>query len=298
MRLSIQVILTLALMLLLTSSVMAAPLVSIVFSANNCGNIAPCPVCGNKALGGLARRATAFDGIRKNQTADSRTVFIAGPYEFLDEDNSAAPADAAWPALSKAFNLLGYTSGCVSPAEAKEFADRGLSIPSNWKVLGKDVQSQVLETPNGKIGLVFFPVLNKHEATPSPETIDSIVKEAKRLKPTVKLLVGVSGWGVYNESVFLDSALPVLDVLLGGGEGAGFAAKPSTNSRTLWMHSYTKGKAVYALDILAWPTATGFTGEPGTQYASRAILLDMSYAQDPAMEGLFKDITPPQDNPK
>lgn len=276
---------------------MADPLVSIVFSSNNGGNIIPCPVCGNKALGGLSRRATAFENIRKS-TATGVAVFIGGPYEFLASDDSNAPPEEAWPVLPKAFDLLGYSSGCVSPAEVKAMADRGLSLPPNWRELGKDVRSQILETPHGKIGLIFFPVLAKPDAEPSPDTIDKIAKEAKKLRPSVQLVVGVSGWGLTNERVYLEKASPVLDVLLGGGDGPGFSAMPSGDSKTLWMRSYTKGKALYVLDVLAWPTVRGFSWEPGRQYDTRVMLLDASYAPNPAMDELLKGVAPAQGSPR
>jgi hypothetical protein len=298
MRLLIQSILVFTLMPMLASAAQAEPLVSIVFSANNGGNITPCPVCGNKALGGLARRATAFENIRKSSAASGKAVFIGGPYEFLTADTSDAPTDAVWSALPKAFERLGYSSGCVSPSEAKALADRGLSLPPNWRALGKDVQSQILETPNGKIGLVFFPVLNTANAEPSPETIDMIVREAKKLKPSAKLLVGISGWGVSNEGIYLDKAPPVLDVLLGSADGVGFSAKPSPDSKTLWMRSYTKGKALYVLDLLAWPSSTAFSWEPGSNYNSQALLLDTTFASDQAMDELLQVVAPQSEKTK
>jgi hypothetical protein len=292
MRPVIHMLLSLALAPWLAGAAMAEPVVTIVFSANNQGFFAPCPVCGNNALGGLARRATAFEDIRKNQAAAKRTVFIAGPYELLSADTPPPPAQNVWPALSKAFARLNYSAGCVSPAEAKALADQGLPLPPGWQTLGKEVLSQVIETPGGNIGVLFFPAVSVPEAGPSPEVMAKIAREAKKLRPSVKLLVGVSSWGVYAERIYLEKAGPVLDVLLGGGDGVGFSARPAAGGRTVWMHSYSQGKAVYELNVLAWPGGAGFAWEPETRFTSRAILLDQTLAPEPEMEALFAGLAP------
>jgi hypothetical protein len=112
---------------------------------------------------------------------------------------------------------------------------------------------------------------------------------------------------VQTESDFLEGELkfdgqksekPELDVLLGSGSGVGFSAKPAQNGRVLWMHTYTKGKAVYSIDLLAWPgdrTDRAFKWEKDANFTSQAVVLDETYAPTPAMEQLLHGIPDPGD---
>lgn len=220
----------------------------------------------------------------------NRTVFIAGAYEFVSDDGDQ-PDPRAWAPLIQAFERLKYSTGCLSPDEAKAMADHGVKPPANWLTLsGKDVQTAVLETPNGKIGVVFFPMLKNPKLNPSDEMIQKIDKEVAKLRQTVSLVTGVSPWGVESEDHFLKTAKTLPDVLLGSGPGVGFSAKPTIGGRVLWMHSYSKGKAIYSADILQWPTAKGFKWELGTSFTTQAIILDDTNRPDPEMDALFTGV--------
>jgi hypothetical protein len=107
--------------------------------------------------------------------------------------------------------------------------------------------------------------------------------------------VGVSPWGVLGESEYLENAKPVLDILLGSGSGVGFSGKPSANGRTLWMHTYNKGKAVYAVDVLSWPGSKDFKWEAGSTFTSQAVILDDTFTPAPEIEALFKGVPDPND---
>ena len=181
--------------------------------------------------------------------------------------------------------------GSLTPVEAKALAEHDVAPPANWLTLSdKDVQTTVLEKSGAKIGVVFFPMLKNPKAQPGDDMIQKIDKEVAKLRPTVSLVVGVSPWGVESEAYFLERAKTVPDVLLGSGPGVGFAAKPAQNGRTLWVHTYNKGKAIYSLDVLQWPTTKGFKWELGTGFTTQAIILDETYPADPAMESLFEGV--------
>jgi hypothetical protein len=240
-----------------------------------------------------------FDKIRQDQDAKSRTVFIAGAYEFLADDGEDAPDPKAWPALAKGFASLDYSAGALSPEEAKALQDQGLKMPPAWVALdNKKVQSTILTVAGGKIGVLFFPVLAKPGASVDEGLVHLIEQEAQKLKPQVNLVVGVSPWGVQNESDFLDKVKPGLDVLLGSGPGVGFSAKPSPNGKVLWMHTYTKGKAIYTVDLPAWPTDKDFQWTLDGNYSTKAVLLDDSFQTDPGMVDIFQGIPDPNDKHK
>ena len=181
--------------------------------------------------------------------------------------------------------------GSLTPEEAKAMAEHGVTPPANWLTLSyKDVQTSVLDTPSGKIGVVFFPLLKNPKAQPSEDMIQKIDKEVAKLRPSVSLVAGVSPWGVESETYYQDKAKTLPDVLLGSGAGVGFSAKPSAKEHVLWMHSYNKGKAVYSADVLQWPTGKGFKWVPETNFTTQAIILDDTYKADPEMDTIFEGV--------
>ena len=172
----------------------------------------------------------------------------------------------------------------------------GIAPPKGWQVLDpKEPKAVVVNTAKGDVGVVFFPEVNKTGTDPSPEQVEAIARKVKELRPLVKLIVGVSPWGVQTESDFLDKHKPDLDVLLGSGTGVGFSAKPDQTGRILWMHTYTKGKAVYTIDLLAWPDGRSFKWNKNANYTSQAVVLDDTYAPTPAMEQLLQGVPDPGD---
>lgn len=223
-------------------------------------------------------------------------MFVAGAYEFLADDGSDPPDAKAWKPLVQFFDKLGYAAGGLSKAEGKALAERGLAPPGNWFVLdSKEIRSKIVEVPTGKIGLLFFPELAKQDAAPSPDFVRAIEREAAKLRPQVNLVVGVSPWGVNSESEYLEAAKPVLDVLLGSGPGVGFSARVAGKGKTLWMHTYNKGKALYEVDLPAWPGSGDFRWEAGKNFASQAVILDDAYAPVADVEAMFQGIPDPND---
>lgn len=196
----------------------------------------------------------------------------------------------------EAYEALGYSSGALSPAEAEKLASLNVSPPKGWQVLDpKEPKAVILDTPKGKVGVVYFPEAKKPGDDPTEQVAQAVVKKLKELRPSVKLLVGVSPWGVQAESDFLEKSKPDLDILLGSGTGVGFKAKPAEGGRTLWMHTYSKGKAIYTIDVLAWPGAKGFKWDMGTNFTTEAVVLDDTYAPDPAMEQRLQAVPDPGD---
>jgi len=145
--------------------------------------------------------------------------------------------------------------------------------------------------------VVFFPEAKKPGEDPGPNVVQAITRAIKELRGKAGLVVGVSPWGVQTESDFLEKTKPDLDVLLGSGQGVGFSAKPAQGGRTLWMHTYTKGKAIYTIDLLAWPGEKGFKWEQGTNYTTQAVVLDEAFTPDSGMEQLLQNVPDPGDKP-
>jgi hypothetical protein len=206
--------------------------------------------------------------------------------------------DAFLPLLD-AYASLNYNVGALSREESRKFAALGRVAPKGWhSPLDKEPVSVVLDTPGGKVGVVIFPEAKKAGETPGEDVMRAVSKAAKELRAQAKLVIGVSPWGVHGESEFLEQTKPDLDVLLGTGEGVGFSAKPANGNRTLWMHSYTKGRALYSLDLLDWPGEKNFKWDTGKNYATQAIILEDNFVPDPEMEKRLQNIPDPGDKAK
>jgi hypothetical protein len=242
-----------------------------------------------------------FDKLRSNADTREKTVFIAGPYEFISDDGQDHAVDDAYAPLAKAYEKLNYDTGALSPAEAKKLGDLSLAPPRNWVVLdAKEPRTVILNSAKGKVGVIFFPEAKLSgkgggHAAPDPGIIQAIGRQIKELRSQVNLVVGVSPWGVQDETDYLEKSKPDLDVLLGSGPGVGFAAKPAEDAKVLWMHSYSKGKALYTIDLLAWPGAKDFIWEVGKNYTTKAVILDQDISPDPGMEQLLQGVPDPGD---
>lgn len=223
-------------------------------------------------------------------------MFVAGAYEFISDDGVDTPDAKAWASLSKAFAMLDYSVGALTPVEAAAFKANAVDVPKHWLALdSKEVVTTVVDTSGGQVGFVFFPMLKTVMATPSENIIAKIDKETAKLRGQVKVVVGVSSWGVQNEADYLEKAKSLPDMLLGSGPGVGFAAKATASGKVLWMHTFSKGKALYSVDMLAWPQGQGFKWEMGTNYTTQALVLDDSYPPNAAVEALFAGVPDPND---
>lgn len=201
--------------------------------------------------------------------------------------------------LVDAYASLDYSVGVLSIEESRKIAALGRVAPKGWhSPQDKEPVSVVLDTPGGKVGVVIFPEAKKAGETPGEDIMRAVSKAAKELRPRVKLVIGVSPWGVAAENDFLDQIKPDLDVLLGSGDGVGFSAKGANGNRTLWMHSYTKGRALYVLNLLEWPGEKNSKWESGKNFATQAIILEDNYAPDPEMEKRLQTVPDPGDKAK
>lgn len=238
--------------------------------------------------------------MRSQDAGAGRTLFIAGPYEFVSDDGEEKARPGAFGPLVKAYEALGYSAGVVGVAEGKKMAGNGVKPPAGWQTLDpKDPKTVFLDTPKGKVAVVFFPETKKLDDPPSEsmvQTLSRTFKEARERGAT--LVVGVSPWGVHAESVYLDNSKPDLDILLGSGSGVGFSAKPAAGDHTLWMHTYSKGKAIYTLDLLAWPDGKRFKWDAGNNFSSQTLVLNEEVKPDTALEQMLQNVPDPGDKAK
>lgn len=280
----------LALLTMTAGSVFAAdPTLTIVFAGNSYGYFDPCPTCGPQKLGGLARRATYIDRLRRTPPTAGKTLVVAGAWELLPEVSAAPPEPGKIPAVVTAHERLAYDAMILAPAEANLLASGKTAPPKGAVVLGDTPATRIVSVGGRTVGLVLFPMPKDPSATVPEKLMDATAKAAAGLRGKADLIVGVSPWGALDEEAFINSRTGALDVLLGSGGGSGFASRTSKDGKTLWTRAYIKGKTVNRLDLMALPGAAGqaFTWKLGDNFAAKVDPLDEAYPQDPAIEKLF-----------
>ena len=134
-------------------------------------------------------------------------------------------------------------------------ARAGVKPRSQWK--GSDhLEQHVLHSQGGpKIGVILLPPV-AYSAPRVPESfINQMEMAVHKLRASCKLVVVMSPWGYPKEQELLNradkNALP--DILLGSGPGMGQTGLIVAGGKTAWIRSYTEGKSVLRIEILAWP---------------------------------------------
>lgn|GEM_PF-4697449 len=164
------------------------------------------------------------------------------------------------------------------------------NLPAYFQVVGNQTRTEIFNVGGVSVGVVAFPDLGIEYTAPSKDVVEEVWKKAKELRPQVKLLLGVSSWGVDNEREFLARAEPIFDILLGGGVGRGLEGEVSGLGGTLHVRSMTKGKYVNIISIFAWPeTASDKKWKLGLTVKSEMKELGGETPDDPAFKGLLKD---------
>ena len=211
---------------------------------------------------------------------------LSCPFEILSDGSEHAPDSKRLPAIAQALSALGYDAGTLTPDEADALQKADAPRPKHFTVLGPQPQTDILYVADMPIGLVYFPVPpNPKEAIPT-DLSAAVAKAAAGLRDRVKLVIGISGWGMTGEEDFLTAHPAAVDILLGSGPTAGLAARSGGN-KTLWSRSYGRGKTINRLDIMALPGTSDFSWKPGTTYKAEVISLDDLYPADPDIQKIF-----------
>lgn len=215
-------------------------------------------------------------------------LLLSGPFEILPDGPEQKPDPKRLPAVSQAMTLLGYAAGALNPDEAAFLAGAAAPLPAGFAVLGQQPATTVVQAGGMAIGIVFFPVSPDPRTAVPPALADAVDAAAKSLRPKVRLVIGVSGWGMGDEQTFLDTHSDALDLLLGSGPNAGIAGRTSASGKTLWARAYIKGKTINRLDLLNLPGAPDFVWKSGVDFIAEVVSLDDQHPADPAIQQLFQ----------
>jgi hypothetical protein len=289
MRTLISLLVVLALTAATAAMAFAAdPVLTILYAGNTYGYFDPCPTCGPQKLGGLARRATAVETLRRSGPTAGKVLAVAGPWEFLPEVAAAPPEPDKLPAVAKAHERLAYDAMAITPQEMAVLSERKAALPKSALVLGNAPVTRVVTVGGQAVGLLYFPMPKDISAAVPDKLMEATARAASELRGKVALVVGISPWGAIDEEAFINTRSGVVDVLLGSGGGSGFASRTSKDGRTLWTRAYIKGKTVNRLDLLALPGKPGFAWKIGENFTAKVDPLDENFPQDTAVEALLK----------
>jgi hypothetical protein len=267
----------------------AEPLLSIIFSANSEGAVRPCPVCGGRIIGGLSRRATYIQQSRQSAGKTVPVFAVSGGFEFLPESGKQ-PDQAKLQALAKAYGMINFDLGLLTPGEAGAMRKAGVNLPGQWITAEAVTQTQLPLPGGGAVGFVLFPPLTPTEKEAPKDLIAQISKAVETQRKKSNIVVGLSPWGYFVELLYLrsnDAVLP--DVLLGSGPGPGFKGMVAGEGRAYWMRAYSLGKALNRLEVLAWPKReAGFRWSDDMDIRSLNVGLTDQFKEDPAIAVLFE----------
>ncbi len=233
----------------------------------------------------MARRATLLSRVKGEIAPDGTLVQVAGPYEFLEPGDAAAPEGSLDP-MVEALTRLSPDVLCLAPEESALLSRAGIVPPDSAVVLGQAPVTRILARGGVRVGLVFFPVPAKSGEKVEDKARSATIRAARDLRGQVDLLVGVSPWGSMAEEAFLAANPDLLDVLLGGGPGFGAPAEPQPAPGTLWARSHTKGKTINRLDIALPLKRPAAPWTPGENHQAALLNPDHTVPGDPDIQAL------------
>ncbi|HMM37528.1 MAG TPA: hypothetical protein PKB11_02115 [Desulfovibrio sp.] len=190
--------------------------------------------------------------------------------------------------LSRAYALLGYDLGVASSQEAAWLQANRAPLPPGWTICSGKPQERILDTKDGKVGVLLLPCPAKGGAALDPEQLDALRRSIRSMRERTRLVIGVSPWGYTTEMGFLRDEPGMFDILLGTGNGPGLQVAFSPDSRTLWIRSYTKGQAPNIIEVVRWPSGKpDWQWKAGDSIRAGVIGLGDNIAGDEEMSAIF-----------
>ncbi|MBA4357386.1 MAG: hypothetical protein C0405_06635 [Desulfovibrio sp.] len=180
-------------------------------------------------------------------------LILTGAYDFAQYQAHKPPTRKRLEFMTRAYDLLHNDLVFMAPYERAVMAKAGLQPRPGWH--GSDRLEQLLLGPDAahKIGVILLPPLSDAAPALPPALVRQIEDAVRTLRATTKLVVAMSPWGYTYEQDLLKTAGPLPDILLGSGPGIGLVGNISAGGKTLWIRSFSQGKAMSRIDILAWP---------------------------------------------
>jgi len=186
--------------------------------------------------------------------------------------------------IARAMDLMHYDVGFLSGEEADTLARHGVTPPS-WQRTASTPFSVITTAAGDRIGFLRFPSLPPDRDKPREAMLEQLVRDIRKYRPEVRLLVGLSDWGWLAEQKYLarnPEAVP--DLLLGSGKGSGVNGRIQADGRCLWVRTYDKGRSIAEIAILEWPDReNSFAWNPSRNYKTSSIGLNDRIKDYPAV---------------
>ncbi len=213
-------------------------------------------------------------------------MFIGGGYEFALPGTESDRQPHAISRLKNAFEMLDYDIFLLSPADAAVLRKTQVSAPAGWHRPLDEPALVVRDVPGGSLAFVLFPDSGRSD----PAMEERLVRYARDLRDQGRynLIVGVSTWGAGREQAFIENREPVFDVILGSGEGPGYAGLYLQGNRVLWVRAFTKGKSVLSVAMPALPPAgEKVVWKPEASVRTMSAPLGDGLPSDPKIQAIF-----------
>ncbi len=228
----------------------------------------------------MARRATHFKTARKN------AVIVSGGYEFSPFGLELERPPSAVAKLNSAYDLLGYDIALCSPNDATVFSHAGIKPGRAWTGPLAQPKLVVKNVHNGTLAFVLFPDNGQHDQFME----DEVVRFAAALRKDAShnLIIGVSTWGADREMNFINRRGEAFDIILGSGQGPGYAGLYLRDNAVLLVRALTKGRYVHSVTIPELPkSGTKIVWGPQISIFTAADPLGGDIAADPQINAIL-----------
>jgi hypothetical protein len=193
--------------------------------------------------------------------------------------------------MAKAFDTLRHDLVFVTPYERHVLTQAGVKPRSAW-VGGERLEKRILHTAAGsKVAVLLLPPVPSDANSLPQNLIHQVENTVHGLRGAVQLIVAMSPWGYRHEQELLKAQGPLPDILLGSGPGIGLVGTLAAGQNTAWVRSFSQGKSVIRIEVLAWPERTfTFKWTEGKNIRMTIFGLTDQYQEDPEMLTLMRNM--------
>ncbi len=189
--------------------------------------------------------------------------------------------------LKQAFDLLKYDVFVLSPADMLALESTQTPLSERWLRPADQPRLTTIDVPEGRLAIIIFPDPGHSDQTQEQALFD--FARDVRSRGEHNLIIGVSTWGAVREERFISTMEPVFDMVLGSGEGPGYAGLYLRDNKVLWVRTFTKGRNLLTVTIPELPKPGDKTiWTPEATVKTRAMNLDDSVYPAPQIEEIFQ----------
>lgn len=193
--------------------------------------------------------------------------------------------------MAKAFDKLHHDLLFVTPYERQVLAKAGIPPRSSW-VGSERLEKHLLYAGAGtKVAVLVLPPLPRGAQSIPQNLIHQLENAVHSLRGTVNLIIAMSPWGYRHEQELLKAQGSLPDILLGSGPGIGLVGTLAAGQNTAWIRSFSQGKSVIRIEVLAWPERTStFKWTEGKNIRMTLFGLTDQYQENPEMLTLMHNM--------